>query len=93
MQILKCINFLSADPNCLESLQRADAIKHLIPNLELHDCPLVSQVHNEVSLLPSDLRRSLSFLSFGVPIIFTCCDVRMDLSWMRFPVASVFINW
>ncbi|CAA6665308.1 unnamed protein product [Spirodela intermedia] len=48
LKILKCINFLSADPNCLESLQRADAIKHLIPNLELHDCPLVFQVHNEV---------------------------------------------
>ena len=49
LQILKCINYLSADPNCLESLQRADAIRHLIPNLELHDSPLAFQVHNEVT--------------------------------------------
>uniref|UniRef100_A0A1D1XID8 non-specific serine/threonine protein kinase n=1 Tax=Anthurium amnicola TaxID=1678845 RepID=A0A1D1XID8_9ARAE len=48
LKILRCINFLSADPNCLENLQRADAIKHLIPNLELHDGPLVFQIHNEV---------------------------------------------
>ncbi|XP_020246326.1 MAP3K epsilon protein kinase 1-like isoform X3 [Asparagus officinalis] len=48
LKILKCINHLSTDPNCLENLQRADAIKHLIPNLELHDGALVSQIHNEV---------------------------------------------
>ncbi|XP_078431000.1 MAP3K epsilon protein kinase 1-like [Wolffia australiana] len=48
LKILKCINFLSADPNCLESLQRADAIRHLIPNLELHESLLAFQVHNEV---------------------------------------------
>ncbi|KAG0497378.1 hypothetical protein HPP92_002069 [Vanilla planifolia] len=45
--ILKCINHLSGDPHCLEYLQRADAIKHLIPNLELHEGPFVSQIHNE----------------------------------------------
>uniref|UniRef100_A0A6N2MR65 Uncharacterized protein n=1 Tax=Salix viminalis TaxID=40686 RepID=A0A6N2MR65_SALVM len=33
LKILKCIDNLSTDPNCLENLQRADAIKYLIPNL------------------------------------------------------------
>ncbi|RLM73739.1 MAP3K epsilon protein kinase 1-like [Panicum miliaceum] len=41
LKILRCINHLSGDPNCLETLQRTDAIKHLIPILELHDGPLV----------------------------------------------------
>ncbi|XP_058086344.1 MAP3K epsilon protein kinase 1-like isoform X2 [Magnolia sinica] len=48
LKILKCINHLSTDPNCLENLQRADAIKHLIPNLELREEPLISQIHTEV---------------------------------------------
>ncbi|XVE66333.1 hypothetical protein DITRI_Ditri08aG0071900 [Diplodiscus trichospermus] len=48
LKILKCINHLSTDPNCLENLQRAEAIKYLIPNLELKDGPLVSQIHHEV---------------------------------------------
>ncbi|KHG18153.1 Serine/threonine-protein kinase sepA [Gossypium arboreum] len=48
LKILKCINHLSTDPNCLENLQRADAIKYLIPNLALKDGPLVSQIHHEV---------------------------------------------
>ncbi|XP_043707294.1 MAP3K epsilon protein kinase 1-like isoform X2 [Telopea speciosissima] len=48
LKLLKCIDHLSTDPNCLENLQRADAIKHLIPNLECQDGPLVSQIHNEV---------------------------------------------
>uniref|UniRef100_A0A7N0UKV2 Uncharacterized protein n=1 Tax=Kalanchoe fedtschenkoi TaxID=63787 RepID=A0A7N0UKV2_KALFE len=48
LKILKCINHLSTDPNCLENLQRADVIKYLIPNLELKDGPLVSQIHHEV---------------------------------------------
>ncbi|KAF5749885.1 Mitogen-activated protein kinase kinase kinase 7 [Tripterygium wilfordii] len=48
LKILKCINHLSTDPNCLENLQRADAIKYLIPNLELKDGPLISQIHTEV---------------------------------------------
>ncbi|OVA12108.1 Armadillo [Macleaya cordata] len=48
LKLLKCINHLSTDPNCLENLQRADAIKHLIPNLELKEGPLISQIHNEV---------------------------------------------
>ncbi|XP_077248433.1 MAP3K epsilon protein kinase 1-like isoform X3 [Tasmannia lanceolata] len=48
LKILKCINHLSTDPNCLENLQRADAIKHLIPNLELREEPLISQIHYEV---------------------------------------------
>ncbi|KMZ76507.1 hypothetical protein ZOSMA_100G00030, partial [Zostera marina] len=47
-KILKCINNLSTDPNCLESLQRAGAIRHLIPNLELREGALVSRIHNEV---------------------------------------------
>lgn len=48
LKILKCINHLSTDPNCLENLQRADAIKFLIPNLELKEGSLVSQIHHEV---------------------------------------------
>ncbi|KAL5553000.1 hypothetical protein UlMin_040401 [Ulmus minor] len=48
LKILKCINHLSTDPNCLENLQRADAIKYLIPNLELKEGLLVSQIHHEV---------------------------------------------
>ncbi|KAK6931863.1 Protein kinase domain [Dillenia turbinata] len=48
LKLLKCINYLSTDPNCLENLQRADAIKYLIPNLELKDGPLISQIHYEV---------------------------------------------
>ncbi|KAF8398735.1 hypothetical protein HHK36_014593 [Tetracentron sinense] len=48
LKLLKCINHLSTDPNCLENLQRTDAIKHLIPNLELQEGPLISQIHNEV---------------------------------------------
>ncbi|XP_059445336.1 MAP3K epsilon protein kinase 1-like isoform X2 [Corylus avellana] len=48
LKILKCINHLSTDPNCLENLQRADAIKYLIPNLELKEGSLVSQIHHEV---------------------------------------------
>ncbi|XP_021679465.2 MAP3K epsilon protein kinase 1 isoform X2 [Hevea brasiliensis] len=48
LKTLNCINNLSTDPNCLENLQRADAIKFLIPNLELKDGPLVGQIHNEV---------------------------------------------
>ncbi|KAJ6365901.1 hypothetical protein OIU77_002460 [Salix suchowensis] len=48
LKILKCIDNLSTDPNCLENLQRADAIKYLIPNLELKDGPLVDHIHSEV---------------------------------------------
>lgn len=48
LKILKCINHLSTDPNCLENLQRAEAIKHLIPNLELKEGTLVSEIHHEV---------------------------------------------
>ncbi|XP_010246639.1 PREDICTED: MAP3K epsilon protein kinase 1-like isoform X2 [Nelumbo nucifera] len=48
LKLLKCINHLSTDPNCLENLQRADAIKHLIPNLDLQEGPLIHQIHSEV---------------------------------------------
>lgn len=48
LKILRCINHLSGDPNCLETLQRTDAIKHLIPVLELRDGPLIYQIHSEV---------------------------------------------
>ncbi|KAK4261942.1 hypothetical protein QN277_004873 [Acacia crassicarpa] len=48
LKILKCINYLSTDPNCLENLQRAEAIKYLIPNLQLKEGPLISQIHHEV---------------------------------------------
>ncbi|KAL7001524.1 MAP3K epsilon protein kinase 1 [Sarracenia purpurea var. burkii] len=48
LKLLKCINHLSTDPHCLENLQRADAIKYLIPNLDLKEGPLISQIHHEV---------------------------------------------
>ncbi|XP_051145684.1 MAP3K epsilon protein kinase 1-like isoform X2 [Andrographis paniculata] len=48
LKLLRCINHLSTDPHCLEHLQRADAIKYLIPNLDLKEGALVSQIHNEV---------------------------------------------
>ncbi|CAH9081324.1 unnamed protein product [Cuscuta europaea] len=48
LKLLKCINHLSTDPHCLEHLQRADAIKYLIPNLDLKEGPLISQIHHEV---------------------------------------------
>ncbi|KAL8520639.1 hypothetical protein ACS0TY_011250 [Phlomoides rotata] len=48
LKLLKCINYLSTDPHCLEHLQRADAIKYLIPNLDLKEGSLVSQIHHEV---------------------------------------------
>lgn len=48
LKLLKCIYHLSTDPHCLENLQRADAIKHLIPNLDLKEDPLISQIHHEV---------------------------------------------
>ncbi|CAK9140751.1 unnamed protein product [Ilex paraguariensis] len=49
LKLLKCINHLSMDPHCLENLQRADAIRHLIPNLDLKEGSLVSQIHNEIN--------------------------------------------
>ncbi|CAH8348983.1 unnamed protein product [Eruca vesicaria subsp. sativa] len=48
LKILECINHLSTDPNCLESLQRADAIKLLIPNLDFNEGDLTYQIHHEV---------------------------------------------
>ncbi|KAL2518562.1 MAP3K epsilon protein kinase 1 [Abeliophyllum distichum] len=48
LKLLKCIHHLSTDPHCLENLQRADAIKYLIPNLDLKEGALVSQIHHEV---------------------------------------------
>ncbi|XP_073306781.1 MAP3K epsilon protein kinase 1-like isoform X1 [Primulina huaijiensis] len=48
LKLLKCINHLSTDPHCLEHLQRAEAIKYLIPNLDLNEGALVSQIHHEV---------------------------------------------
>ncbi|EPS72830.1 hypothetical protein M569_01927 [Genlisea aurea] len=48
LRLLRCINHLSTDPHCLEHLQRADAIKYLIPNLDLTEGSLISQIHHEV---------------------------------------------
>lgn len=48
LRILKCIKQLSTDPYTLEHLQRADAMKHLVPFLEWRDGPAVSQIHNQV---------------------------------------------
>ncbi|KAF7809359.1 MAP3K epsilon protein kinase 1 isoform X1 [Senna tora] len=49
LKILKCINHLSTDPNCLENLQRAEAMKYMIPNLQLKEGSLVSQIHHEIN--------------------------------------------
>ncbi|KAL0719531.1 hypothetical protein Bca4012_068855 [Brassica carinata] len=48
LKILECINHLSTEPNCLETLQRADVIKYLVPNLDLKEGNLVYQIHHEV---------------------------------------------
>ncbi|XP_024545433.1 MAP3K epsilon protein kinase 1 isoform X1 [Selaginella moellendorffii] len=45
LKILKCISQLSMDPYTLEPLQRADAMKHLVPLLEGQ---YTSQIHNQV---------------------------------------------
>lgn len=76
LQILKCINHLSTDPNCLENLQRADAIKYLIPNLELKEGSLVSQIHTEVDL--PDL--CSNNIMDGKAISCICCGSHLKLS-------------
>ncbi|KAG6553054.1 hypothetical protein Mapa_005391 [Marchantia paleacea] len=48
VKILRCIKELSTDPFTLEYLQRADAMKHLVPFLEAREGPLVPQIHNQV---------------------------------------------
>jgi hypothetical protein len=48
VQILKCIKELSTDPFTLEYLQRADAMKHLVPFLEKREGPYVQRIHSEV---------------------------------------------
>ncbi|MCO5557593.1 hypothetical protein L7F22_011159 [Adiantum nelumboides] len=48
LKALKCIKELSSDPCTLEHLQRADAMKHLIPFLDWRETPMVLQVHSEV---------------------------------------------
>ncbi|KAI5067191.1 hypothetical protein GOP47_0017719 [Adiantum capillus-veneris] len=48
LKALKCIKELSSDPCTLEHLQRAEAMKHLIPFLEWREAPMVFQVHSEV---------------------------------------------
>lgn len=48
LKALKCIKELSSDPCTLEHLQRAEAMKHLVPFLEWREGPMVSQVHSEV---------------------------------------------
>ncbi|MCO5580002.1 hypothetical protein L7F22_033868 [Adiantum nelumboides] len=48
LKALKCIKELSSDPFTLEHLQRADAMKHLIPFLDWREAPMVLQVHSEV---------------------------------------------
>ncbi|XP_024384674.1 MAP3K epsilon protein kinase 1 [Physcomitrium patens] len=47
-KILECIKQLSQDPHTLEYLQRAEAMKHLIPFLEARDGPYLDQIHNQV---------------------------------------------
>lgn len=49
-QILRCINQLSQEPNTLEPLQRADAIKHLVPFLEQQEGLYVDMIQNEVTI-------------------------------------------
>lgn len=84
LQLLKCINHLSTDPNCLENLQRAEAIKHLIPNLELKEGPLISQIYHEVGtrISLSFLQTSTTLKSFFCKLVFVSpgWDGTLDLS-------------
>eukprot|EP00897_Mesotaenium_endlicherianum_P006554 jgi/Mesen1/5927/ME000301S05058 len=48
LKILRCIKQLSADPNALEPLQRADAIRKLVPFLEQRPGGNTSEIHSQV---------------------------------------------
>ncbi|CAA3017439.1 MAP3K epsilon kinase 1 [Olea europaea subsp. europaea] len=48
LTLLKCIHYLSTEPRCLENLQRGDAVKDLISNLDRKEGALVSQMLHEV---------------------------------------------
>ncbi|KAG0567805.1 hypothetical protein KC19_7G162400 [Ceratodon purpureus] len=48
VKVLECIKQLSQDPYTLEYLQRAEAMKHLVPLLAARDGPYVNQMHNQV---------------------------------------------
>jgi hypothetical protein len=72
VQILRCINHLSGDPNCLETLQRTDAIKHLIPILELRDGPLVYQIHSEVHIFFSGLYSNMLRTGREITVVSVC---------------------
>lgn len=48
VRILECIKQLSQDPSTLEYLQRAEAMKHLVPLLEDRDGQHVAQIQSQV---------------------------------------------
>ncbi|CAK7337960.1 unnamed protein product [Dovyalis caffra] len=86
LKLLKCINNLSTDPNCLENLQHADAIKYLIPNLELKDGTLVDQIHSEICLY-------LCFTAAFVGILEVHCSPCDGIrSFTRIPVLNALFN-
>lgn len=88
IQILKCIDNLSTDPNCLENLQRADAIKHLIPNLELKDGPLVDLIHSEVGL-PKLLPIIFVVYDYATSCLFTV----FEFTFIKNTNTSVFLSY
>ena len=88
IQILECINNLSTDPNCLENLQRADAINYLIPNLELKDGPLVDQIHSEVCL-PKLLPIILVVCDYATSCLFTV----FEFAFIKNMNMSVFLSY
>eukprot|EP00850_Spirogloea_muscicola_P007816 SM000040S14828 [mRNA] locus=s40:632092:641340:+ [translate_table: standard] len=48
LKVLTTIQLLTMDPNTLEPLQRADAIRHLVPVLQYRSGDLVSDIHSQV---------------------------------------------
>eukprot|EP00850_Spirogloea_muscicola_P009747 SM000055S18281 [mRNA] locus=s55:503995:513174:+ [translate_table: standard] len=48
LKVLTTIQLLTMDPNTLEPLQRADAIRHLVPVLQYRTGDLVSDIHSQV---------------------------------------------
>lgn len=96
-QILRCINQLSVEPNTLEPLQRADAIKHLVPFLEQQEGLYVDMIQNEVNVSFSRVCTGILFCSLrrwwleepisrqvhGYLSSFLCCDLKEPCSqWL-----------
>lgn len=48
VKVLRCIRQLTMDPHCLEPLQRAEAIKLLVPFLERREGQQLAEIHKQV---------------------------------------------